>query len=88
MGAYGWYSSCGRSFLQGNESRLTAYRLEDLEQVGRVPSGAFSAPFDGSFVCDLAYQIEGEVADHGHVFGAVTGSQTRQILMEGDVEVQ
>jgi hypothetical protein len=40
--------------MQGNESRLTAQRLEDLEQVCGVPCGALSASLDGSFVCDLA----------------------------------
>jgi hypothetical protein len=41
----------------------------------RIPSGALSAALDGSFVDDLAHQIEGEVADHGHIFSAVAGAQ-------------
>jgi hypothetical protein len=61
--------------FQGNESRLTSQRPQYLEQVCRIPSGALSAALDGSFVGDLAHQIEGEVADHGHVFGAVAGAQ-------------
>ena len=30
---------------------------------------------DRLFVGDLPHQIEGEVADHGHVFGPMTGAQ-------------
>src|SRR5207247_10482928 len=41
---------------------------------------------DGSLVCDLAHQIEGEMAYDGHVLGAVTGAQSRLILVEGHVE--
>jgi hypothetical protein len=60
---------------QGNESRLTAERLKDFEQVLWIPRCAFAASFDGSFVCGLAHQIEGEVADDRHVLGAVACSQ-------------
>ena len=60
---------------QANESRLTLQRAQYLQQVCRIPSGALSAALDGSFVGDLAHQIEGEVADHGHVFGTVAGAQ-------------
>jgi len=60
---------------QGNESRLTSQRPQDLQQVFRIPSGALAASLDGSIVCGLAHQVEGEVADYGHVFGAVTGAQ-------------
>ena len=60
--------------VQGNESRLTAQRSQDLQQVLRVPRGALAASLDGSFVGDLAYQIEREVANHGHVLGAVAGA--------------
>jgi hypothetical protein len=60
---------------QGNESRLTPQRPQYIEQIFWVPSGALTAALDGSLVGDLAHQIEGEVADHGHVFGSMTGAQ-------------
>jgi len=60
---------------QGNESRLTLQRSQNLEQVLRIPSGALSASLDGSFVGDLAHQIKGEVADDGHILSSVTGTQ-------------
>jgi hypothetical protein len=62
---------------QGNESRLTSRLPENLQQVLRIPGGGFSPSFDGFVVGDLAHQIEGEVADHSHVFGAVAGAQWR-----------
>jgi len=62
---------------QGNESRLTSRLPENLQQVLRVPGGALSPSFDGSVIGDLAHQIEGEVADHSHVFGAMAGAQSR-----------
>jgi hypothetical protein len=61
--------------VQGDESRLTAERTEDLEQVLWVPGGAFAASLDGSLVGGLSDQIEGEVADDGHVLGPVTYAQ-------------
>ncbi|MGP0090358.1 MAG: hypothetical protein ACLPKB_10445, partial [Xanthobacteraceae bacterium] len=42
---------------QGNESRLTGKRIEDLKQIFRVPRGALSPSFDGSFVDGLADQV-------------------------------
>ena len=63
------------SQAQGNESRLTSERAEDLQQVLWIPGGPLAPPLDGSFVGDLANQIEGEVADDGHVLGAVAGAQ-------------
>ena len=60
---------------QGNESKLTSSRPQDLQQIIGVPRGALAAPLDGSLVVDLAHEIEGEVTDHGHVGRAVTGEQ-------------
>jgi len=40
-----------------------------------VPGGALAAALDRSFVRDLADQIEGEVAHHRHVVGAVADAQ-------------
>jgi len=75
-----------RSQTQGNESRLTKARLEDLEQVFGVPGGAFTASFDGAFVCGLANEVEGEVPNDGHILSAMTLSQPRLILVEDHVE--
>jgi hypothetical protein len=61
--------------IQGNESRLTTPRPQDLQQIIGVSRGALAAPLDGSLVVDLAHEIEGEVTDHGHVGSAVTGAQ-------------
>ena len=63
------------AMVQGNESRLTSQRPQYFQQVFGVPSGALAASLDGSLVCDLAHQIEGEVADDGHIRGAVAGAQ-------------
>src|SRR6202035_3707172 len=62
---------------QGNESRLTLQRPENLQQVLRIPRGALAASLDGALVGDLADQIKGEVADHGHVVGALAMARTR-----------
>jgi hypothetical protein len=34
----------------------------------------------------LSQQVEGEMADDGHVLGAVAGAQARLVLIEGHVE--
>jgi hypothetical protein len=49
--------------------------LQDFQQILWVQRCALAASFDGSFVFELANQIEGKVADDGHVLGAVAGSQ-------------
>jgi hypothetical protein len=63
-----------------------AKRAEDLQQILRVPRGSFAPPIDGSFVGGLSHLVEGEMADDGHVRGAVPGAQARLILVEGHVE--
>jgi hypothetical protein len=60
---------------QGNESRLTSQRPQYLQEVFWIPRGALAASLDGAFVDGLAHQIEGEVADHGHVLGTMTDTQ-------------
>ena len=62
-------------YAQGNESRLTSQRSQYLQEILRVPRCALAAALDGTFVCDLANQIESEMADDGHVLGAVAGAQ-------------
>jgi len=71
---------------QGTESRLMAKRAEDLQQILRVPRGSFAPSFDRSLVGGLSDQVEGEMADDGHVSGAVAGAQARVVFIEGHVE--
>jgi len=61
---------------QGNESRLTVSWAQYLQQVLWIPAGALAAALDGLLVRDMAHQIQGEVADHCHVFGAMTDAQS------------
>src|SRR6266436_2199479 len=73
-------------FWQGTESRLMAKRAEDLEQILRVPSGSFAPSLDRALVGGLSHQVEGEMADNGHVPGAMAGAQARLVLIEGHIE--
>jgi hypothetical protein len=68
-------ADCIGATSQGNESRLTPQWSQYLEEILWVPGSALTAPLDGSFVGDLAYEIEGEMADHGHVLGSMPGAQ-------------
>jgi len=60
---------------QGNESRLTRYRAHYLHEISRVHGGALATPFDGTLIGDFAHEIEGEMANHGHVLGSVAYTQ-------------
>jgi hypothetical protein len=51
-----------------------------------VPACTFAPELDGFFVDGGSDQIDGEVTDDGHVYGAVSLSQPRLILAESDVE--
>ena len=51
-----------------------------------VPSGDFSAEFDGALVLRVSHDVDGEVSDDGHVLGAMAFSDARQVFLEGDVE--
>jgi hypothetical protein len=59
---------------------------EDCREVVWIPTGAFSSEFDASLVVGGSDEIEGEVSDDRHVFRAVTGSEARLIVAEGDIE--
>src|SRR5260370_33058952 len=67
-------SRAGCSYRQGNESRLTSKRAEDLEQVLRIPRGSFSPSLDRSLVAALSYQGEGAMAGDGPVLGTGAGA--------------
>ena len=60
---------------QGHESRLTRYRAQYLHEISRVHGGALATPFDGTLIGDFAHEIEGEMANHGHVLGSVAYTQ-------------
>ena len=51
-----------------------------------MPACAFAACFDASLALVCAHEAECEAADDGHVFGAVSGSITRQVVAEFDIE--
>ena len=61
--------------VQGNESRLTPQRPENFQQVLWVPGGALAASLDRPVIGDVADEVEGEVAHHRHVLGAMTDPQ-------------
>ena len=61
---------------QGNEFRLMRCGSQSLGQIVWVPTSDFPSQLDSSLVLDGAREIDGEVSDDGHVFGAVAGSQT------------
>jgi hypothetical protein len=65
----------GGLITQGNESRLTPQRPENFQQVLWVPGGTLAAALDRPVIGDLADEVEGEVAHHGHVLGAMTNPQ-------------
>jgi len=64
---------------QGNESRLTRHRPQYLHEISGVHGGALATPFDRAFsfrrVGELTHEIEGEMADHGHVLGSMAYPQ-------------
>jgi hypothetical protein len=63
-----------------------AERAGDLQQILRVPRGSFAPSLDQSLVGSLSHQVEGEMADNGHVSGAVAGAEARLIFIEGHIE--
>jgi hypothetical protein len=59
----------------GQRVEVKLRRPQYFKQIFWVPGGALAASLDGSFVCDLANQIESQVAYDGHILGAVAGTQ-------------
>jgi hypothetical protein len=59
----------------GQRVEVKLRRPQYFKQIFWVPGGALAASLDGSFVCDLANQIESEVPYDGHILGAVAGTQ-------------
>jgi hypothetical protein len=55
-------------------------------EVIRVPSGELAAELGGSAVVRGADEVEGEVADDGHVPGSVSLSEAGLVVAEDDVE--
>jgi hypothetical protein len=61
-------------------------RCEDPCEFVGVPSGELAGGLDGPLALADAYGVDGEVADDGHVAGAVASAQPRLILFEDHVE--
>jgi len=70
--------------VQGNESRLTG--LEGGHEIVGIPGCEFSLALDGLFAGHSADEVEGEMADHRHVCGAVAAAQARLVLLELNIE--
>ncbi|BAV50026.1 hypothetical protein Amn_09830 [Aminobacter sp. Y103A] len=60
--------------------------LENCNQVVGIPGREFSLSLDGLFSGHGSDEVEGEVADHGHVCGAVAAAQAGLIILELDIE--
>jgi excinuclease ABC subunit A len=59
---------------------------KDRCEVSDIPAGEFAPELDGVLVVDGTDDIEGEVSDDGHVFGAMSGSQAGLVVAEGTPE--
>ena len=79
-------AASGSQWEQGNESRLTCFRGEHLDEIVRVPRGGFAFPLDGLFSLHGADLIEDEVAHAGDVLSAVAPPEARLILLECHIE--
>ena len=60
--------------------------MEDFQEKLGVPACALAACLDASFGFVGAHEVEGEAANNGHIFGAVAGPVSRQIVFELDVK--
>ena len=71
---------------QGSESKLGGPLGKDGVEVVWVPSSDLSPRLDGAPVLGGADEVEGEVADGGHVVGAMALAEAGLVVGEGDVE--
>jgi hypothetical protein len=71
---------------QGNESKVTACRVEQVGEVIWVPSGDFSAQLEASFVLSGSDEVDGEMCDDGHVLRAVAFSVTGLVFAKDHVQ--
>jgi hypothetical protein len=62
--------------------------VEDSEEEGIVPAGAFDFSAGGAFVGVGAQEVEGEAAEPGEVFGSMTLAGAGLVLVHDDVETQ
>ena len=60
--------------------------MNEAEEVIWVPSSDFSAELYAFLVWRGTDEIDGEVADNGHVFSAMSFSDAREIVSECDIE--
>jgi hypothetical protein len=71
---------------QGSESGLTRKLAEQGCEILWVPSGPLSPEFDASFVLGSTQEVDGKVADDGHVFRAVSTSKAGLVVFKRHVE--
>jgi hypothetical protein len=71
---------------QGSESGLTREVAEQGCEIFLVQSNLFSPEFDAFLVLGGAQEVDGEVANHGHVLGAVAASKAGLVIAEDYVE--
>jgi hypothetical protein len=59
----------------GQRVEVNAPPVPVCPAISRVHGGALATPFDGTLIGDFTHEIEGEMADHGHVLGSVAYAQ-------------
>ena len=60
--------------------------MDEAGEVVRVEACKLSPVFEAVLVLRMTDEVHGHVFDDGHVLGAVTGSQSGEIIVEDDVE--
>ncbi len=71
---------------QGNRSKKSSYTSQDGVKVVGVPSGDLTSDLEALSWFGGAQQVHRHVPDGAHVVRSMTGAQTREILVESDVE--
>src|SRR5208337_5236240 len=71
---------------QGNRLKISSHASQDGMEIIRVPSGDLAAYLEALAGFGRAQEIHRHVPDGGHVVRAMTGAQTREVLMEGDIQ--
>src|SRR5689334_836367 len=65
---------------------LTGDGAKGTAEFGRDPAGGLWHGLDGALALGGAEEVDGEMADGGHVAGAVAAAQAGFVLPEDDVE--
>lgn len=61
--------------MQGNESKLTTCLLDQGCEIFCIPACDFASEFYAVFILGGAHEVDGEVADDGHVFYTLAFAQ-------------